>query len=178
MILRPLAAADLIYVVPMYLEMIEEAKKDERFVDYPFPTPQTGDEFELAMLALLRNPPPQWFCWVAIPQGRVPKAFLMGELVSRIWLAPRKSLLGAMLFVQPGFRHRNLATDLCRAFVDWGRESGVESVEVSFVPGTQTHKMWAAAGFKTFQATGVLMKDGKPFVGVPEIERKGEADGE
>jgi GNAT superfamily N-acetyltransferase len=163
---REMVPADLIHVGPMYEEMVKEAEKQPGWIPYPKMTPQATDDLVLHLLTVMKiqqrneaqGHPALWKGFVAA-HGSVPKGFLTVEIGERPNGEPKRTVLGTIFYVDPGFRGRGIGLDLIKMAHEWAVKMGAKGWEAHYVPGTYSHKMWAKAGFKTYFASGILVDE-------------------
>lgn len=176
--IRHMLASDLQHVGPLYREMLNTTRElpypmvidiDKEIEDFSFLAMRTLRAIAEEKLAHT------WLALVAV-DGGVTKGFLSGGLCTRIIGQPKGYFLGEVLYVTPKFRHRGLGNSLVKFAVEWAAAQGVGAFEVSFTPGTNSHKQWSRMGFRSYAGLAVYAdKNFKPILDYPEFQAKKEA---
>lgn len=153
---------DAIAITPLIEQMAAEENA-------PYPGRENfGDDFRLWWITQF-NQNPLFRCFV-MSHGSMAKAFLYGQIYYRPIGTPKKVFLAQALYVEPGFRRKGIAGRLIKETVSMIKALGLEAIETSYVPGSAAHKMWSRAGFRSYQAIGVLVDENwKPVIAEPQI---------
>src|SRR5215204_3044350 len=106
------------------------------------------EEFTEACVDFFRNQAKNYTCWVAEKDGEI----VSHIFVNRIALVPRpcraNDAFGYLtnVYTKPGFRGKNIGSELLRRVIEWARAGDLELLLV--YPGDESVNFYGRAGFK------------------------------
>jgi GNAT superfamily N-acetyltransferase len=159
--IREVLRSDLIHIPALFFEW-------QRELD-PLPYPCQNDVSDYSLYLLNRVAEREnlenrgvrcpWNIFVAIPQGNVAKGFIEVEIQRRFYGKVDFILKVLNFAIDRKSRGLGIGKDLMNAAMKFEEGFGAQAIEVTVPAKSAYHKLWAAAGARTFSTNLVFAKE-------------------